>query len=276
VEAICFFFWLALRYSWVIGLTGAFVFLPLVPVLAGLRVYEQGDMTHDRYLYLPSVGLCLLFGLLVNRVENSGSSPAKGAVNATAVILLGLCGYLTIAQQKFYANDEVLYKRAIEVGPNNTLAMDFLGNTYLQEAKPDLAMAQYREAYRLAPEDSHTKFALARGLFKTQDYREAEVLFDELVRDKTQPFARMPAVLLTDATIKAKLGQTGQAEGMLRMLEEQDPRYPGLHRTLGTLYQTTGDAVRAQAEYAKEFSVSGDREAGRKAVELMKALRPVR
>jgi hypothetical protein len=62
------FAWLALRYDWIIGLTAALVVLPILPVLAGFRIYPQGDIVHDRYLYLPSVGLCILIGLVVSKL----------------------------------------------------------------------------------------------------------------------------------------------------------------------------------------------------------------
>src|SRR3989442_869242 len=55
--------WLAVRYSRCIGLAGCLILLPLIPALAATRVYDQGNIAHDRYLYLPSVGFSLLFGL---------------------------------------------------------------------------------------------------------------------------------------------------------------------------------------------------------------------
>ena len=41
--------------------------LPLIPLL-NLRVFIANDFAHDRYLYLPSVGLAVLLAMLLKKV----------------------------------------------------------------------------------------------------------------------------------------------------------------------------------------------------------------
>jgi len=113
-------------------------------------------------------------------------------VTAVSAILLAICGYRTVVQQRFYANDEVFYQRAVAIAPDYGLAKDYLGNTYIRQARLDLAMVEFREAYRLALDDPHAKFALASGLFKTGDHKAAESLVDSLSRDERQPYGKMP------------------------------------------------------------------------------------
>jgi len=45
--------WFAIRYNWRLGLARLLIVIPVLPALAVTRIYPQGDMTHDRYLYLP-------------------------------------------------------------------------------------------------------------------------------------------------------------------------------------------------------------------------------
>jgi hypothetical protein len=51
---------------------GVWLVLPLIPLL-DLRVFVANDFAHDRYLYLPLVGLAVLVALLLNKV--CGRSP---------------------------------------------------------------------------------------------------------------------------------------------------------------------------------------------------------
>ena len=41
--------------------------LPIVPVLF-LRAYAEGDIAHDRYLYIPSIGFVLLVSLFLAEI----------------------------------------------------------------------------------------------------------------------------------------------------------------------------------------------------------------
>src|SRR5581483_2683824 len=46
--------------------------LPILPVL-NLAVFANGELVHDRYLYLPVIGLGLLVGLGLSRLQTSGA-----------------------------------------------------------------------------------------------------------------------------------------------------------------------------------------------------------
>jgi len=71
--------WFAIRYNWRLGLAASLIVIPVLPALAVTRIYPQGDMTHDRYLYLPTVGLSLLVAMLIKQLWPI-EKPARGAL----------------------------------------------------------------------------------------------------------------------------------------------------------------------------------------------------
>ncbi|PYU20434.1 MAG: hypothetical protein DMG32_22345 [Acidobacteria bacterium] len=267
--------WLAVRYSRCIGLAGCLILLPLIPALAATRVYDQGNMAHDRYLYLPSVGFSLLFGLSATKLW-SGSLARKALLTAFASALLVACVYLTITQQRFYRTDESFYSRAIEIAPENVLVIDYLGNTFLRQGQHERALEELTRAHQLAPGDANATFFLARGLFEDRQYAAAKPYLEDLSGSGSISTRRRRLILLSLAIAEFRLGDTDRAEHTLWQLEALDPQYRGLHRTLAIIYHYKGDILEAQKQYAREFQVSGDLEARNKAIELARFLRSSR
>jgi predicted Zn-dependent protease len=247
------------------------VFLPLLPVTVGMRVYDQGNMTHDRYLYFPSVGLCVLAGLAFAKgLRNSEGRPAAVLIGAATLISFA---NLTVQQQTFYRNDEVFYRRAIAVDSDNALVMGYLGDAYLGADEQKQAMEWFERAVKAAPSDPIAKFNLAKGLMKTEQYAAAEPYLTELAYHTQQlSFQRKSAILLSLANAELQLNQPDRAEQTLQYLHKFNSTFPGLHRTLGIIFQREGKIEQAQMEYALEFQTSGDREAGQRALVLTRQL----
>ncbi len=266
--------WVALRYSPLIGVGAAIVIFPLLPALLAIRIYDRGDMTHDRYLYLPSVGLCLLFGMLAQWLWTR-PKPVKVIFLAASAALLVVFAILTIRQQRFYKNDEAFYQRAIDLDPTNVYVIDSFGAIHLENGENERAMQEFREAFQLAPNDAKAVYNLAHGLFETQQYAEAEPLLRQ-VSGSPELEWRRKAILLTLADTKVSLGNLSGADGVLQELNQLDPKFPALHRTLGIVFQREGRINEAQAEYHKEFQVSGDMQAEQQAIGLRQALPPSR
>jgi Tfp pilus assembly protein PilF len=175
--------------------------------------------------------------------------------------------YQTLRQQKFYENDEVFYQRGIDVAPTNALVIDLLGETYLRKGEGTRSMDLFRRAYQLESNNPSTTFYLARGLFETHQYEEAETFLTKASQSSAL-VPRRKQILLALANTKMNLNKAPEAMQTLRQLEQIDPAYRGLHRTLGILFQRQGKIAEAQTEYLKEFRFAGDLEAGQQAAAL--------
>jgi|SRR5579859_2087275 len=263
--------WLSRTVSLVFGLTAALITLPLLPALAALRVYDQGNMTHDRYLYLPSVGLCLLLSVGVSYLWPR--KRIRPAMLAIFLLILGAMGYLTVRQQTFYRDDQSFYSRAIAVDGRNALVMGYLGDAYLEQRDNEHAMQWFERAVQTAPDDPNAEFYLARGLMKTNAYSTAMPYLQDLGYG-AKPISprRKSAVLLSLANAEIHLNERENAEHTLMDLERFNPTFPGTHRTLGIIYQQEGNIEKAQKEYASEFQISSDPESGQQAVALARRL----
>lgn len=251
--------WLAFRVNPIFGYAAALILLPLLPVLATIRVYPKGDMTHDRYLYLPSVGLCLLLGFVADRIRQAKSV----RIAAASVLAIVLCAFsvLTFAQQRFYDNDITYTQQEIDFNPANGFPYAMLGNVYMDQGQTDLALKNYRIAYERAPDDARISLLLSRGLFAVQQYTETEAILERLLLRTDLDARRQISVRLSLANVEIALGNLDSAQQLLQQVEQADPNFPELHWALGVLYKKQGQIRIAQSAFRKEYQLTGDPEA---------------
>jgi len=261
---------LALRKNCTFGISAALILLPLLPALAAMRVYPQGDMTHDRYLYLSSAGFSLLFGLLVQQVW--ASTRTRTVATAVVALVLAVLSILTFRQQRFYDNDFVFVQREIDVNPRNAFAYAMLGNLYMDEHQTDLGLQNLSKAHDLAPNEPKISLFLARALFAEQKYDEAETLLAGLLLREDFDTNRKNGIRVSLANVEMSLKKFDSAETLLHQVEQSDPKLPELHWGLGSLHLRQGNIPQAQAEFEKEYQLTGDPAAERQSILLARKL----
>ncbi|HLM79465.1 MAG TPA: tetratricopeptide repeat protein [Terriglobales bacterium] len=261
--------WFAFRYSPVLGLAAALMLAPILPALAVVRIYPQGDMTHDRYLYLASVGLCLMVGMLVAKLW-SMRKPAKLAVVAVMGVVLAALSAVTFAQQKFYHDNFAFYRRVIETNPSDGMAYGLLGNEYMDQGNTDLALDLFRKAHQISPENPKVSLFLARGLVAEKQYLESEAVLNQMLQNPGLDTRKKNGALVSLANVEISLGKLESGQQLLQRVQESDPRFPELHWALGLLFQREGLLAQAQAEYEKEFEITGDELAEKQSLTVAK------
>ena len=249
--------WCAWRYSPVLGLAAALLIAPILPALAVVRLYPQGDMTHDRYLYLASAGLCIMVSMLVAKSWTMTKLP-KLAVLALMGVVLAALSAVTLAQQKYYQDDFSFYHRVIDTNPTDGLAYGLLGNDYMDRENTDQALDSYRKAYRISPDNPQVILFLARGLFAVKQYQESEAILSQMLQNPGLEPKRKNAALLSLANVEIVLKNLDYAQQLLQRVQQSDPRFPELHWGLGVLDEREGLLAQAQAEYDQEFQITGD------------------
>jgi Tfp pilus assembly protein PilF len=263
--------WSAIHYRSRFGLAAALIVIPVLPTLGVVRIYQQGDMSHDRYLYLPSVGLSLLVAMLMAKLWPRGK-PARMTVIGPVVAVLVAFSVQAISQQKYYQDDPTFYARVLEVSPTDAFAMTMLGNVYLDQKQNDLALEQFRRANQIAPDNQKITLLLARGLFVAEKYRDAETVLNDLLQTPKLNPRRRESTLLSLANVEISLGNLTYAQQLLERVKQSDDRFPQLHWAWGVLYQRQGMLSQALAEYKKEFEITGDELAQQRSASVAKLI----
>ncbi len=114
------------------------------------------NIVADRFMYVPSLGFCLLLGrffeVLIGRLD------ARRGLQQTIVLIGSLIFLLlfraTIHQTKIWKNNDVLWSYVIEKNPNSYFPYVSRANAYLEQGRYDLASTDTDRAIELKPDYS--------------------------------------------------------------------------------------------------------------------------
>jgi tetratricopeptide (TPR) repeat protein len=163
------------------------VFLPfamivafLLPVLAVNSI--GGSNFSERYVYLPSVGLAWLFGLLASRLAEILPGWPRKAAAAVALAGLAALGVASWARAEVYRSDLTLFRAAVHTAPESEIARNNLGMALYNRGHLDEAEREYQHALRLDPKAVPPLANLGVLYEKRGDVPRAEKTFHEVLR----------------------------------------------------------------------------------------------
>lgn len=228
----------------------ALLALPLAPVL-DLAAFSRDDFFHDRYLYLPSAGFCLLVALAIR-----GLWPRRAiwvALPVGAVLAV-----LTLRENPYWRDNSELARHTMEIAPKSLGAQEFYaGDLVLTERYAD-ALPLLENISTARPDDTELLYTIGLCRYRLGEAKEAEADMLQVLRVRPQhPHARFILGLAEEDQ-----GELGLAETDLRAAIRDRPRasvqYRGYHATLAALLEKKGDLRGALAEYEAELKESPD------------------
>jgi cytochrome c-type biogenesis protein CcmH/NrfG len=234
--------WAWFRRNRRVAMPCAWLLIPLLPAVAGTLRFAQGQLVHDRYLYLPLVGFAMLCALALRQLPS--------LVQVTALlIILGVFGIATAIYIGNWSSDMAIYSHAVTVAPGNAYAHNSVAEQLFNRGRFDEAFDQFKQALAIDPENAyaHTCLGQAYGYFG----KWAEAI----------PQMRMAAQLANSACAYINLadtqrraGQLPEAEASLRQALALPPCPPHTHWTMAELLRQEGKLAEARAEYQAELA----------------------
>jgi tetratricopeptide (TPR) repeat protein len=146
--------WLVRKSCANIQFGAAWLAITLIPNLA-LRYLTFDDYVHDRYLYLPSVGLALIAAVWFSRIRFT----LTRSVVACALALV-LC-WGTRSNLLIWRDELSLFTRAIETAPRNPTVKNDLAGVYLKANRGPEAFALLEQVLKLYPGYADANYNMA-------------------------------------------------------------------------------------------------------------------
>lgn len=128
----------------IISFSILFIFITLLPVL---NIIPIEVLLAERFLYLPSVGFCILLGVLIFKFLNHKK------ILLYIVTFLIVCSYsgLTFYRNYDWKNAFSLWNKTVKQMPNNFRAHNNLGMEYEKLGDYEKALNHYKTALTLVP-----------------------------------------------------------------------------------------------------------------------------
>ncbi|MDQ7088780.1 MAG: tetratricopeptide repeat protein [Acidobacteriota bacterium] len=257
----------------------------LAPSLAIVAFRISETPLAERYLYAPSVGLCLLVPLLLARVValtplGARPVPALAAVLLPCVLVAVPMTRATLEREKVWQNNLAFWRDAVIKAPGEGLPHLHLGLTYnemdytekaIEEYK--LALQQYRDAEGRSKAYNNLGSAYIRLGKLEEASRALEGALEEVPRYATAPY-NLALVQLRRARqardLRERARLTNAALSGFRAAIRINPRYVKAHYQYGALLLGLGRADLGLEHLRKVIALapsSGEAQAARKLLE---------
>jgi protein O-mannosyl-transferase len=250
----------------------AWMAIPLVPVMY-LRVYMEGEIVHDRYTYVASVGLVfvliLLAQMLLKYVPEADRFSRARVVAAAFVMVFAA---LTVYNQLDWASDLLLFSHALKVSPNSNVAMLDLGTIYAEKGDPEslnIAKKFFVRVTANSKQNAAAYFNLGHAEYQLGDYSNAEKhLFRAIQLDTQYGYWWM-----NFATVELRLSKYVEAEAAAREAIRYSPEEPGYHAALGAILLSAHKSSEAEQEFNYELKIHPGNKDARKGLATLAAMR---
>lgn len=240
---------------------------PLVPVLH-IGLFRLDDFVHDRYLYLPSVGVAIGTAFLLSQLVTQVTQPrVRWMVTAGVLLLLAGLGISTAIQAAPWHDNLSLYTHAVQRSPNNLMAWNNLAVQYVERERWEEAGRIYEAILADRPDFWLATYNYGYLSYRLQRYDRAE-----------QFLQRAIALNPRDADAYAYLALTyfrenrlAEAAAKFRDAIARKPGGKGFHLALGVILRQQGDREGAGAEFATELEYHPEDSAARTQLELLES-----
>lgn len=227
-----------------------FAVLTILPALY-LRGIATSNFVHDRFLYLPSVGIVILIALALERIWVPKTQKSTAAVKWVVVTMISAAAFIgTLVHQVQWASNFTLYQNAMKYAPQNPVVQVNLANEYASQGLYDRALPMYLTAVERDPRSWLSNYSLGYGYYRTGRFADAEDYLSRAININD----RDPDQFIYLALAQMKQGKLMQATQNAESAIERAPQAPGYHLVLGKILEASGNRERAITEYKAEVS----------------------
>jgi protein O-mannosyl-transferase len=225
--------------------------LPLIPLL-NLRVFVANDFAHDRYLYLPSVGLAVLLAMLLKKVC---WGPPRWLGVPISLLVASSClavamSYGTIAESSYFKDNLTFYAYNVARAPHNPDAGSNYATVLAERGQYAPALAEFLDVVKQFPNAWAPTYNLGLTYYKLGKLPEAEVYFLQAIRINPNK----PEEYFYLGMTQFKSGRTPEAIATMRQAIAIRPTGFAYHFALGVMLKTQGDLAGALQEFKVELA----------------------
>lgn len=259
--------------------------ITLVPVLGIIQVGIQAHA--DRYTYIPYTGLFIMLAWALSELA-AGYRLMHYAVVIAMAGALGMLGFVTWQTTSYWKDGQTLFRRAVDVTPDNYVMMTDLGVCLIGREKPDeglvwlekaravkpgypyvldgIGMAMYRkgryldaaawaaQALAAKPDMEQAHFNMGMALTQLGQLEEADAHFEKALDIRPD----WPQAMSCLGQNLANLGHTQEGKALLDRALSLAPDLPDAHFGLGAIYAGKGDMSAAAAEFRQAARSNAD------------------
>ncbi len=253
---VAFFVYLIIwtrRYTHKIIFGSLFFIVTIFPVSQLIPLVAPA-IAADRYVYVPSIGLFLLFGLLIDWLYNKWLVTSKVLKNILVVLLIVifvLLGFVSFNRCKVWKDSITLWSDVLKKYPRNGIAYNNRGNAYKFIGEYGKAIEDFNKAIEYSPE-------LVLPYFNRGTVYERLGQYDKAIADLTTALNIQPTFAMgyvDRGAIYVRIGEYDKAYNDLTRAIQLNPNSAESYYNLGVLYFNLKNYNLAMEHYNKAIAI---------------------
>lgn len=227
-------------------------FLCLLPVS---HLIPFAVIMAERFLYLPSVAVCLVLGWLAREV----ATRKQWLLYAVGLPILLVCGALTVLRNADWADLDRLWNKTAACAPDAYQPYNNIGTARLRAGRPAEALAFFEKAARISPTSPQPYYNAGLALQKLGRTGAAERAYRKaltLAPDHT------PALLNLGTILEAR-GDLEGAKRLYLLARRGDASDPAPYVDLGNIFQRQGRLPEAEKLFRQALRIAPNLAAAR-------------
>ncbi len=245
-----------------------------ITLLPALDIYAVGrNVFAERYLYLPSVGFCVLIALAVTRLVNLAPSKfRRPAVVTLLVIVVSAFAVATIQRNPDWKDDKTLFTETLPDSPEAPFVHDMVAALQSDDSPGSVGAEQnYLQAISLAkaevPPDRLDLAAAYKGLASLYADRSDNQRAIEMLASARDVAPADPEIDTEEGFILVRTGRWDEAETLLNKALATHPNNENVLSTLGMVaWQHHHDPSKAVEWFSRALAAHPDRDGFRASV----------
>lgn len=217
-------------------------FITILPVS---NIVPLRALMAERFLYIPSIGFCLLAAVLIGRMSAMRARPARAIAIVVAAALAVSYGVRTMYRNEDWKDSARLSLSIVKVEPLNSWGYTSLGTAYIGQERYRDAVKPLLKAMKISWDYSAPRVALGFCYLQLGEFENAVSVLTEALRFEPKNLEAIVSLGVSYAELK----RFDRAVEELKKAITIDPTFVSAYLNLGTVYENAGEEDKAIAAY---------------------------
>ncbi len=225
--------------------------ITLFPVYNIIQIFNPFA---ERYLYIPVIGFCLVVPVILHGIFSRTITRAVAINMATLLLVLAISSAyatITVMRNRDWKDGFTLWSKTVAQTPDSGIAHGSLGRAYQEQGLLTEAVAEYKTAVKLMPQDYKAYYNLGTVYDQKGDFTKAEKYYQKSIAINPG-FADAHYNL---ANLYHKRGLTDDAIRQYRKVIALTPQDIEARNNLGVAFAMQGNLDQALAEWEKVLKI---------------------
>ena len=229
---------------------GFCLFWLIIALLPAANIYfARGTAISNTRLYLPSLGWCLLLGIIINRLFIQYRKSAY----LTMALLVSFYSASTIFNASFWKDEVSLWEYNVKASPTERSYHE-LGSAYLERGESEKALRVFEKLAGLKPEQPDIQLMMGNIYQRVGDKAKAIAAYERAIQKK----AVYPPAHTYLGIAYRRRGELKKAAYEFNVATLLDPENIEAYNELGILWDMSGHHQAAIFTYQKALNINPD------------------